>query len=172
MRPLTLAARLRRRSRLLAAAPLILAGTVAGCIAGESIAPAGKGALPGRYILTMFSAGVTADSLPTRMGTTKDGLPIYVSYATIDLYSDSTFVEVYELSVMNQSGTKVVETRWDVGNGTWSASGEDVNFKAVLRPALLAGATTWTGYQGTGGLYAFNLRRYVEPALNMHYRRY
>lgn len=170
MRPLALAARLRRRSRLLAAAPLALAGTLAGCIAGESIAPASKGALPGRYILTMFSAGVDADSLPARMGTTSEGKPIYVSYATIDLYTDSTYVEVFELSVME--GSKVVETKWDVGNGTWSVSGSDVTFKAVLRPALLTGTTSWTGYQGGGGLYALNLRRYVEPVLNMHYRRY
>jgi hypothetical protein len=172
MRPLALAARL-RRPRLLAIASLLVAGTVAGCIAGEPIAPGSVGAIPGRYILTMFSAGTEADSLPILAYRTEDGLPVYIRYATIDMYEDSTFVEVFELHVMNAAGTSVLDTKWDVGNGTWSVVGTDILFTAILRPALLPASTTWTGYQGTGGgPYALNLRRQTEPQKNMHYRRY
>ena len=172
MRPLALAARL-RRPRLLAVASLLAAGTIAGCIAGEPIAPGSIGAIPGRYILTMFSAGTDADSLPVLAYRTTEGLPVYLRYATIDMYEDSTFAEVFELHVMNESGTSVLETRWDVGNGTWSLVGSDIQFKAILRPALLPASSAWTGYQGTGGgPYALNLRRETEPQKNMHYRRY
>lgn len=174
MRPLALAARLRRQSRLLAVAPLLAAGAVAGCIAGEPISPGTIGAIPGRYVLTMFSSGIESDSLPVLAYRTTEGLPVYVRYATIDMYEDSTFAEVFELHVMNEAGTSVVETRWDVGSGTWSLVGTDIVFKALLRPALLPNASTWTGYQGTGGgPYALNLRRETTPQTrNMHYRRY
>jgi hypothetical protein len=173
MRPLALAARLGRRPRLLAAASLLVAGATAGCIAGEPIAPASIGAIPGRYVLTMFSSGIDSDSLPVLAYRTEDGFPVYIRYATIDMYDDSTYVEVFELHKMNVAGTAVLSTSWDVGSGTWSMSGADIVYKAILRPALLPASTTWTGYQGTGGgPYALNLRRQTEPQKSMHYRRY
>ncbi|HEX6057723.1 MAG TPA: hypothetical protein VFZ11_01805 [Gemmatimonadaceae bacterium] len=172
MRPHTFAASARRLSRRLAIAPLALAGLLSGCIAGETIAAPSSGAIPGRYVLTMFSSSSGTQELPIRTGTTagENPMPIYLRYATIDMYADGTFVEVYEFDVVNSLG-HVVDTRWDVGNGTWATVGDEIEFKAILRPALLTAATSWTGYVG-GGDYAFNMRRYVDPPKGMHYRRY
>ena len=172
MRPLAFAARLRRQSRLLALAPLLAAGALGGCIAGEPIGSSGTAAIPGRYVLSMFSSGVEEEPLPVLVYRTADGLPVMLRYATLDMYDDGTYVEIYELDVMDAGQHEVLETRWDVGNGTWTSSGRDVSFKATLRPGILAG-TAFTGYVGdSGGPYAFNIKRTVTPALDMHYRRY
>jgi hypothetical protein len=168
-----LPASVRRLSRL-AAFSLVLAGALGGCIAGETIAASSSATIPGRYVLDMFSGDAGLRELPLRMGSTTDSIPrpIYLRYATIDMYDDGTFVEVYELDVMDVAGLEVEETRWDVGNGTWTSSGRDIEFKAVIRPGLLKEWSAWSGYLGDGGSYAFNLRRSDEPPMGMHYRRY
>ena len=173
MRALPLAARLRRQSRLLAAAPLLLAGALAGCIAGEPIASSAKGPLTGRYVLTVVSLGVDEDSLPTFVYRTSQGLDAYIQYATLDLYPDGTYAEVYQIDARDPISQEVKDTQWDVGNGKWSDVGGQIQFQATLVPSIFANITSWSGYAGGGGFYAFNVMRTEnDPPFGMHYRRY
>ncbi len=172
MRPLASAARLRRQPRLLVLAPILLAGVVAACFAGEAIPPSSAGPITGRYVLSYWTEDASTESLPAIVGVDTGGQPIRLQYATLDVYEDGTYAEVYDLEVWNKSQTEMIEQKYDIGNGTWSDLGGDIKFTATLPPALFSEVTSWTGRRGDGGHYAFNIRRAGEDDWFLHYRRY
>lgn len=173
MRPLTVPARQRRQSRLLALAPLLLASVAAGCFAGESIKPSSEGPLAGSYVLTAWSEGSEEFLLPAIV-TLPDG-EYTLRYGTLILHEDGKYDELYELEreIVTDWGTVEVEEFISEGYGTWALVDGDLAFTATGQPAIFPlEVTAWNGRAGVGGHYAFNVRRWGAPPWLLHYRRY